>query len=136
MSESSYQRAIKDDTVEVLDATRSWGKFSTLFSRPDCKVKHLHVSANTGMSFQRHFKRQELWFVQKGEIEVRWAARYEFDPERNYSRKLLKKFDWWYVPLQGWHQIINPTDEPATVIEVQFGEQCVEDDIERLSYYD
>ena len=131
----NYEKVFKHETDELF-SNRRWGKFSTLFARPDCKVKHLHVFPETGMSFQRHFKREELWFIQEGEIEVRWAPRYESEPETTYTRKVLKKFDWWYVPLQGWHQIVNTTDKPATVIEVQFGEECIEDDIERLSYYD
>jgi mannose-6-phosphate isomerase-like protein (cupin superfamily) len=115
---------------------KSWGRYRTLFSRPDCMVKYLHIKPNTGMSFQRHFKRQELWFVQKGKLEIRWSQGLEKEPEKNYSIKILKKFDWWYITSSSWHQIINPTDKEVRVIEVQFGEECAADDIERLSYYD
>ena len=124
------------DHNSMYHADRSWGKYSIMWTRSDCKVKHLTVNPKTGMSFQRHFKRQELWFIQEGEIEVRWSFRSEADPERNYNKRLLKKFDWYYVPLQEWHQIINLTDKEAHIIEIQFGEECIEDDIERLSYYD
>ena len=30
-----------------------------------------------------------------------------------------------------WHQLCNETDQPLKLIEIQFGEDCVEEDIER-----
>ena len=35
-----------------------------------------------------------------------------------------------------WHQIINPFEEKCHIIEIQYGDSVIEDDIERLSYYD
>ena len=38
------------------------------------------------------------------------------------------------VPLliaEQWHKAKNPFEEPCHVLECQFGEECVEDDIER-----
>ena len=35
-----------------------------------------------------------------------------------------------------WHQIVNKSDEPCHIIEIQYGEETTEDDIERLEYYD
>ena len=34
-----------------------------------------------------------------------------------------------------WHQAFNPFDEPAHIIEIQYGDDTSEDDIERLEYY-
>ena len=34
------------------------------------------------------------------------------------------------------HEITNPFDNPCHIIEIQFGEACVEDDIERVEYYE
>ena len=36
-----------------------------------------------------------------------------------------------YINRNEWHQLVNKTDNPLKVIEIQFGEQCVEEDIER-----
>ena len=115
---------------------RSWGKYDVLWGRSDCKVKHLIVEPRLGMSFQRHFMREELWFVHDGEIEVRHSPGISPDPEQNYHVKLLKKYDWWYVPVASWHQIINVCDEQAHIIEIQYGKEVVENDIERLFYYE
>ena len=30
-----------------------------------------------------------------------------------------------------WHKTTNIGDTPAHIVEIQYGEQCVEDDIER-----
>ena len=39
------------------------------------------------------------------------------------------------MPLKEWHQITNPYDEPCHIIEIQYGEAVVEEDIERVDYY-
>jgi mannose-6-phosphate isomerase-like protein (cupin superfamily) len=45
----------------------------------------------------------------------------------------LKKFDHYLVPVGHWHQICNPFEEPAHIIEIQYGEKCIEEDIERIN---
>jgi mannose-6-phosphate isomerase-like protein (cupin superfamily) len=30
-----------------------------------------------------------------------------------------------------WHQLVNETDRPLQLVEIQYGEDCVEEDIER-----
>ena len=36
---------------------------------------------------------------------------------------------------EDWHQIYNPYAEECKIIEIQYGEETIEDDIERHSYY-
>ena len=38
--------------------------------------------------------------------------------------------------MRQWHQIVNPFEEKCRIIEIQYGDSVIEDDIERLSYYD
>ena len=45
----------------------------------------------------------------------------------------LNKFDHYLVPVGDWHQITIPLIETCHLIEIQYGEDCVEDDIERLN---
>ena len=52
---------------------RSWGKFYNLFEDHDVKVKELIVLLIKGMSFQRHFKRNEIWLVSKGSCVVNYS---------------------------------------------------------------
>jgi mannose-6-phosphate isomerase-like protein (cupin superfamily) len=34
-----------------------------------------------------------------------------------------------------WHQITNPFNETCHIIEIQFGDEVTENDIERLDYF-
>jgi cytidyltransferase-like protein len=110
---------------------RLWGSFYNLFEQEQVKVKELIVKPGKGMSFQKHFKRHEIWMVSKGSCVVNYS---KDDPE-NKENIQLNKFDHYLVPLGEWHQITNPFEETCHLIEIQYGEECVEDDIERTEYY-
>ena len=110
---------------------RLWGSPHNLFEQDQVKVKELIVSPGKGMSFQKHFKRSEIWMVSKGSCIVNYS---KDDPDNKQNIK-LNKFDHYLVPVGEWHQITNPFDEICHLIEIQYGEECVEDDIERTEYY-
>ena len=82
------------------------------------------------MSFQRHLKRNEIWLVSEGSCEVNSCT----SNSKLKSKKIkLNKFDHYLVPIGKWHQIVNPYSKPTHIIEIQYGEECVEDDIERIN---
>ena len=110
---------------------RLWGSFYNLFEEEQVKVKELIVHPGKGMSFQKHFKRSEIWMVSKGSCVVNYSKN---DPD-NKKKIQLDKFDHYLVPLGEWHQITNPFNEACHLIEIQYGEECVEEDIERTEYY-
>ena len=110
---------------------RLWGSFFNLFEEDQVKVKELIVDPGKGMSFQKHFKRSEIWMVSKGSCIVNFS---KDDPD-NKENIQLNKFDHYLVPVGDWHQITNPFKETCHLIEIQYGEACVEDDIERTEYY-
>ena len=110
---------------------RLWGSFYNLFEENHVKVKELIVHAGKGMSFQKHFKRNEIWMVSKGSCVVYYS---KDDPDEKENIQ-LNKFDHYLVPLGEWHQITNPFDEACHLIEIQYGEACIEDDIERTENY-
>ena len=110
---------------------RIWGSFYNLFEDEQVKVKELIVDPGKGMSFQKHFKRHEIWLVSKGSCVVNYS---KDDPDNKQNIK-LNKFDHYLVPLGEWHQITNPFEEACHLIEIQYGEECIEDDIERTEYY-
>ena len=111
---------------------RIWGSFYNLFDSEEVKVKELIVSPKKGMSFQRHTKRNEIWLVSEGSCEVIYSKN---DPNLK-TKVILKKFDNFSVSRNEWHQITNPFDEECKIIEIQYGDSVIEDDIERLNYYD
>ena len=110
---------------------RLWGEFYNLFEEEKVKVKELIVHPGKGMSFQRHFKRNEIWMISKGSCVVNYS---KDDPDNKQSIQ-LDTFDHYLVPLGQWHQITNPYAEVCHIIEIQYGEACIEEDIERTEYY-
>ena len=110
---------------------RLWGSFYNLFEEDQVKVKELIVDPGKGMSFQKHFKRSEIWLVSKGSCIVNFS---KDDPNEKENIQ-LNKFDHYLVPVQDWHQITNPFKEVCHLIEIQYGEACIEEDIERTEYY-
>lgn len=110
---------------------RIWGCFYNLFEKEHVKVKELIVHPGKGMSFQRHFKRNEIWLVSDGACIVNFS---KDNPDIQESKK-LNTFDKYFVPIGEWHQITNPFKERCHIIEIQYGEECIEEDIERTEYY-
>jgi cytidyltransferase-like protein len=113
---------------------RVWGEFSDLFQDSAVRVKELVIEPGKGISYQRHFKRSEIWFVSKGECEIKYGA--DTDLPEHYSYHVLKTDQSFTVRAKAWHQIVNKSKVPCHIIEIQYGEETTEDDIERLEYYD
>ena len=44
---------------------------------------------------------------------------------------VLVQHEEYKVPVRDWHQLTNPFNVPVKVVEIQYGEQCIEEDIER-----
>jgi len=110
---------------------RVWGEFFNLFEGNQVKVKELIVQPNRGMSLQRHGKRSEIWLVSHGKCSVNYS---KSSPDKT-KQILLDKHNSLHVELGDWHQIINPYDEVCKIIEIQYGKETEEDDIERYSFY-
>jgi mannose-6-phosphate isomerase-like protein (cupin superfamily) len=82
------------------------------------------------MSFQRHFKRNEIWLVSDGSCIVSYS---NDTNNKNIHEVQLNKFDHYLVPIGHWHQITNLSNVKTHIIEIQYGEACDENDIERKS---
>ena len=105
-----------------LDPTyRIWGKYYELFIDKNIKVKELIVKPFSHTSYQRHDKRNEFWIVSKGECLVK--------NENGLTE--LRKHNTYTVPVKEWHQIINNGHLPCHIIEIQYGEETIEEDITR-----
>ena len=120
---------------------RKWGKYNVIWSRgSEFKVKYIRVNPNSGLSFQKHKHRGELWLVVSGIATIYTyglpgmsAEEVELDKLQDHKRT---KHQFFYINKGEWHQLINEEDDPLIVIEMQFGDKCDEEDIERLFYYD
>lgn len=106
---------------------RAWGYYRVLHDVPGMKVKELTVNPGQSLSMQRHCLRAEYWIVQEGTAVVnsQTPSGYALPP------KILNKYNEHHVPILEWHQLTNPLDVPLRIVEIQYGEQCIEEDIER-----
>jgi cytidyltransferase-like protein len=106
---------------------RTWGYYRVLHDVPGMKVKELTVDPNQSLSMQRHWLRSEYWIVQEGTaiVNSQTSSGYALPP------KTLNKYNEHHVPILEWHQLTNPYDVPLKIVEIQYGERCVEEDIER-----
>lgn len=108
---------------------RAWGYYRVLHNvGAETKLKELIVNPKTCLSMQRHEKRAELWFVAEGEATV-----YTLD-NKSTDRDVMctpVKHQRVLIGLNEWHQLCNETDQPLKLIEIQYGEDCIEEDIER-----
>ena len=110
---------------------RVWGKYFNLYQNESIKLKELIINQGKGMSLQRHFKRDEVWFVSNGECKVKFKAK----GAQDFKHFHLKLHDVFKVSKEDWHQIYNPFQQECRIIEIQHGEETNEDDIERLEFY-
>lgn len=106
---------------------RPWGYYRVLHDVPGMKVKELTVDPGKSLSMQRHWLRSEYWIVQQGTAVVNSQTQggYALPP------KTLNKYNEHHVPILEWHQLTNPYNVPLKIVEIQYGERCVEEDIER-----
>lgn len=105
---------------------RAWGYYRVLHEQgKEIKVKELTIDAKRCLSMQRHKDRAEHWFVAEGSATVYTLSN---------DMKLVatfNKFESLHIDKEQWHKLCNETDEPLRIIEIQYGENCVEEDIER-----
>jgi D-beta-D-heptose 7-phosphate kinase/D-beta-D-heptose 1-phosphate adenosyltransferase len=112
---------------------RVWGEFSDLFQDKTVKVKELVIEPGKGISYQRHFKRSEVWFVSKGNCLIKHGT--DTNTPESFILKKLNTDEVIRIGVGDWHQVYNVSEEPCHIIEIQYGEETTEDDIERLEYY-
>lgn len=106
---------------------RQWGYYRVLHEYgPNVKVKELTVEPGKKLSMQRHKHRAEHWFVSEGVASV-----YGLDVGSDITLEKYGKHKSLHILKEQWHMLANETDEPLKVVEIQYGENCVEEDIER-----
>ena len=106
--------------------SRVWGKFMTYYESSQSKVKRLILEPGKSISMQYHNNRAEIWFVENGSGIV---STLENDVE--IEKTILKKHDMYHVNKQEWHRLKNNTSEELHIIEIQYGQECIESDIVR-----
>lgn len=103
------------------ESRRPWGHYDILLDAPDTKVKLIVVQPGKRLSYQRHQRRREHWFIVRGSAVVTLDGR----------EVLLMAGEYLDIPCGSWHRIANRGAVEMAFIEVQTGEYFGEDDIER-----
>lgn len=108
---------------------RSWGYYRVIHEYDkETKVKELAVPPGGMLSMQRHKERSEHWFVAEGTATVNTLNSSSTDVEEHgvfYKHQSL------HIPVGMWHQLVNAHDTDLKLVEIQYGTNCVEEDIER-----
>ena len=108
---------------------RNWGYYRVLHTVGDqTKVKELTVEPGYRLSMQKHQQRAEHWFVAEGTATVLTVDEKSTDVD---LIGIYNKHQYVHIPRTQWHQLCNDTDQPLKMIEIQYGDSCIEEDIER-----
>lgn len=116
------------EKIETVDNSpmydrRPWGSFTVLDEGDGFKVKRIEVLPEKRLSYQRHSRRAEHWFVVRGTAKV----------TLNGTDFLVGAGEAVDIPVGTAHRVENPErDELLIFIETQTGDYFGEDDIVRL----
>ena len=102
---------------------RPWGSFTVLDEGDNYKVKRIEVLPGKRLSYQRHSRRSEHWYVVCGTAKV----------TLNGVEKLVNTGEAIDIPRETAHRVENPDPLQLLIfIEIQTGDYFGEDDIVRL----
>lgn len=103
---------------------RKWGFYITLIDRAKFKVKILRFEQFGKLSKQWHKYRNELWLFLNGQGKLIINDDIAMNDDMSYNGRyfLIKRGD--------VHEFI--AWKSTWIIEIQFGDKCVEEDIVRL----
>jgi cytidyltransferase-like protein len=104
---------------------RNWGWYRVLDDQKKYKIKELVIEPGKSLSMQRHFKRSEHWYVLKGQCTL------DLSYLNHKAQNELYIGDSFVISTTVWHKASNNTTELCHILEVQYGEECIEEDIER-----
>jgi mannose-6-phosphate isomerase len=115
---TGHDEVVVDDASDI----RPWGSFTVLDDAEGYKVKRMVVRPGKRLSYQRHARRSEHWFIVAG------RGRFVLD-SRTSAVSAGMAVD---IPVTAAHRIENDGSTDLVFIEVQHGDYFGEDDIVRL----
>lgn len=100
---------------------RPWGEFTTHMSGNNYKVKTLTINPGQRLSLQSHENRNEFWVVAEGTA----LAEVEGETSQLGVGTFLR------INAKEKHRVGCVGTVPCTILELQYGDMCVESDIVR-----
>ena len=89
---------------------RPWGEYQVLGENPVC-VKIITINPNSRLSLQVHEHRSEIWFALESGLQAQIDERIiELEPLQRVKVEQGQK-----------HRLINPTDNPISLVELMYG---------------
>ena len=107
---------------------REWGEWLVIQKYDSCKIKELKVLPGKSLSWQSHEHRNELWFVREGTATIYYSSD---DAGKDVFVTRKRSNDTFIITKRKWHQLVNDTEKPLSIIEIQYGNRCDEHDILR-----
>ena len=104
------------------ESQRPWGRYEILSESDTHKVKTICVNPGKRLSYQRHEKRAEHWFIVQGESRI----------TLNGDIFEMGAGDSIDIEIGDLHRIENIGTNDVIFMEVQTGTYFGEDDIERI----
>ena len=101
---------------------RPWGRYEILQESNAHKVKTIWVNPGKRLSYQRHQKRAEHWFIVQGEAKITLNG-------DSFEMSVGDSID---IEIGDLHRIENIGSNDVIFVEVQTGTYFGEDDIERI----
>lgn len=90
---------------------RPWGDFLEFIKNQKATVKILDISPGEETSLQSHLKRDEFWYIIRGEVEAVIGG----------EKKNLSLSDHLYVKKKQKHRLINNSRGLTAILEISFG---------------
>lgn len=116
--------ALMADMIEKLVTETPWGRWEIMETQESYQVKKLIIKPLQRLSYQKHSRREENWFIVQGLAEF----------TLNDKITHLKEGDFVHIPIEATHRIKNTSaDTDLIFIEIQRGTYFGEDDIERFA---
>ena len=116
------------DEWKTQKTERQWGYWRVLDHKPEkgYKVKELVIYPGKSLSDQKHFKRSEQWIILEGVVDMQTEWN-----DNTQTMKLAPHGMPYEISKEVWHKPSNSGNENAHILEIQWGSECIEEDIER-----
>lgn len=123
MEPDSNMETTENETIWPAFERRPWGSFTILDEGDNYKVKRIEVLPGKRLSYQRHSRRAEHWYIVRGTAKI----------TLNGTQILVKTGEAFVIAREDAHRVENPdAAELLIFIETQTGDYFGEDDIVRL----